>query len=101
MSFFGVEDQAETIEQLSAAPDVEAVGTRSELLAATAKSWCAATTVGSWPSRWPTSGSRARVAAVVSAGRPPGAGETAIGTGAGPPPGGVHRRHDRRRGVRR
>ena len=33
MSFFGVEDQAETIEQLSAAPDVEAVGTRSELLA--------------------------------------------------------------------
>jgi predicted lysophospholipase L1 biosynthesis ABC-type transport system permease subunit len=79
MGLFGL-DQAKTLEQLSAAPDVEAVGTRSELLAAD----------GVLQVR----GDRGRFVAepvaydwykgshspVVSAGRPPGAGETAIGT---------------------
>jgi hypothetical protein len=80
MSFFGVEDQAETIEQLSAAPDVEAVGTRSELLASDGEvpvrsdhgRFVAEPVAYEW-----LKGSRP---SVVSAGRPPGAGETAIGT---------------------
>jgi ABC-type lipoprotein release transport system permease subunit len=80
MSFFGVEDQAETIEQLSADPDVEAVGTRSELLADDG-----ALTVHTDHGRFVAEpvaydwlkGSRPPV---VSTGRPPGTGETAIGT---------------------
>jgi hypothetical protein len=80
MGLFGVEDQTRTIEQLSEAPDVDAVGTRSELLAADGTlsvhsdhgRFVAEPVAYDW-----FKGSRPPV---VSAGRPPGAGETAIGT---------------------
>jgi predicted lysophospholipase L1 biosynthesis ABC-type transport system permease subunit len=80
MSFFGVEDQEKTIEQLSTAPDVDAVGTRSKLLAGDGElrvhsdrgRFVAEPVAYDWHK-----GSRPPV---VPTGRPPGAGETAIGT---------------------
>ncbi|HEX6786147.1 MAG TPA: FtsX-like permease family protein, partial [Acidimicrobiales bacterium] len=80
MGFFGIEDQAAAIEQLSADPDVEAMGTRSNLLADNGEvpvrsdhgHFTAVPTAYQW-----YKGSRPPV---VSAGRPPGAGEAAIGT---------------------
>jgi hypothetical protein len=80
MSFYGIEDPQTVVEQLAGDPDVDAVGTRSSLLADDGE--VAVRSDGGRSVAEPTAyvwykGSRPPV---VSEGRPPGTGEAAIGT---------------------
>ena len=80
MSFYGIEDPQAVIEQLAGDPDVDAVGTRSSLLAddgeLAVRSDHGRSVAEPTAYQW-YKGSRPPV---VSEGRPPGTGEAAIGT---------------------
>jgi len=80
MGFFGTEDPQAVLDQLASDPDVDAVGTRSSLLADDGAVVVRSDRGGSVAEPTAYEWYKGSRPPVVSAGRPPGTGETAIGT---------------------